>query len=162
MFEPETLADTILFLLEKQPNTEPAELVALIYIADMYHLILYGRTVTESIKNKKYMLIEPSDMDELCKSLKDKTSTYQYLSETDKDSLEFAISRRQIDGFQDIPMCFGINKESEIINKVSKLAIKISQIEQCHSKCKNWPCGDPEKCYSENFRFLKERHESQN
>jgi hypothetical protein len=54
-------------------------------------------------------------------------------------------------------MCFGIEKESEIVNKVAKLVDKLNQIELCHSTCKNWPCKNPEKCVKEKFRFFVKR-----
>ena len=113
MYEKETLKDAVLFLMNtNKTDIDPAELVAILYIADIYHLILYGRTIIDSIKNTKYMLIDTKDMKSLCNELKGKTSDYIYLSDTDKDALEFAMSKRQIGYFQDIPMCFGL-KETE-------------------------------------------------
>jgi hypothetical protein len=109
MYEKETLKDAVLFLMNiSKTDIDPAELVAILYIADIYHLILFGRTIIDSIKDTKYMLMDTDDMRDLCNELKGKTSNYNCLSETDKDALEFAKSRREIYYFQDIPMCFGL------------------------------------------------------
>ena len=111
MYEAETIKDAVSFLIQNKKDIEDfAELRAILYVADIYHLILYGRTITDSIKNTKYMLMDTDDMQKLYEELKDTSSNYNYLSETDKDALEFALSRRQMDGFQSIPMCFGIKE----------------------------------------------------
>jgi hypothetical protein len=113
MYEKETLDNAILYLLKDHPEIEPREMVALLYIADVYHLLLYGRTITNSIKDTKYWLMDTEDMKELIEGLKGSGGDFEYLSETDMDALEFAYNRRQLDfdGFKSIPMCFGI-KES--------------------------------------------------
>ena len=114
MHEEEMIKDAVLFLIKQNEidpiKLDPAKLVAILYVADIYHLLLYGRTIIDSIKNTKYMLMEIEDMEKLCKELEGASSDYPYLSETDKEALKFALERYQIDYFQSIPMCFGIKE----------------------------------------------------
>ena len=111
MYEAETIKDAVLFLIEQNKKAlDPAEMIAVLYVADIYHLILFGRTITNSIKDTKYMLMDTDDMQKLCEEVEGTSSNYIHLSETDKDALEFALSRRQMDGFQSVPMCFGIKE----------------------------------------------------
>ena len=86
--------------------------LAILYVADVYHLLLYGRTITNSIKDTKYWLMDVEDMKELIEKVKDKTPDLKYLSESDLQALDFAYNRRQLelDGFRSIPMCFGIKE----------------------------------------------------
>jgi hypothetical protein len=56
--------------------------------------------------------MDTEDMKELIERVKDSMGDFEYLSETDKDALEFAYNRRQLEseGFRSIPMCFGIKE----------------------------------------------------
>jgi len=105
-FQKETLEDAVLYLLKDHPDIEPSEMVALIYIADVYHLLLSGRTITDSIRDTHYILKTLKEMKEVICRVKDKKSDFKYLSESDRKSLEFAYSRREIekDGFGVFPM----------------------------------------------------------
>ena len=102
MYEKEILDNSVLYLLKDHPNIDPAEMVA----------ILYGRTITNSIKDTKYWLMDTEDMKKLIDRIKDETPDLKYLSESDIQALEFAYNRRQLelDGFRSIPMCFGIKE----------------------------------------------------
>lgn len=110
MYEKEILDNSVLYLLKDHPDIDPAEMVALLYIADVYHLLLFGRTITNSIKDTKYWLMDLDDMRELIERVKDSRCDLKYLSETDIKALEFAYNRRQLDDYPDIPLCFGIKK----------------------------------------------------
>jgi len=111
MFEKETLEDAVLFLLEKnKADIDPAELIYLLYTADIFHALQFGRTITNSVKDKMYMLMKPEDMRELCIRLKGKTSDYKYLSITDRKALDFMLLRSQLDDLQKIPMCVKIRE----------------------------------------------------
>ena len=106
MFEKETLDDAVLFLMKDHPEIDPSEMVALLYIADVYHLLLFGRTITNSVRDTKYFLIESSDMKNIMDKVKDKKSKFEYLSESDRKALEFAYNRGELekDGFGMFPV----------------------------------------------------------
>jgi len=105
----ETLEDAVLYLMEKSGfDMDPAELVYVLYTADIYHAIQFGRTITDSVENHKYLLMKPEAMRDLCLSLKGKKSDYKWLSKTDRVALDFTLLRNQLDDLPKIPMSFGV------------------------------------------------------
>jgi hypothetical protein len=71
-------------------------------------LIIFGRTIIDSIHDFKYYFIEKEDLIKIISE--NKKSDYRYLSETDKEALEFAILRENLcndGGLIPIPKCFG-------------------------------------------------------
>jgi hypothetical protein len=106
MFQQETYEDAVLYLLKGHPEIKPSEMVALLYIADVYHLLLFGRTITDSIRDTHYMLMEVEDMEDVFCRVKDKKSKFEYLSESDRKALDFAYNRGELekDGFGIFPV----------------------------------------------------------
>jgi len=112
MFSKEQLLyDTVLFVLNNSSVTDPNSISTIIYVADLYHLILYGRTIIDSIHGTKYYFIEKEDMKKIIDDVTDKKSKYEYLSESDRKSLIFAINREELSndgGIWPVPKCFGL------------------------------------------------------
>lgn len=120
MIETNAIVDSLYFLLKKIGKTDKLKLVKLLYFADKYHLIKYGRTVT----NDKYVAMfhgpvgsntkDVLDFDDIsleedefeyASSLLKKVSdnsfninssasleSLEFLSETDIESLEFVVN----------------------------------------------------------------------
>jgi hypothetical protein len=108
MFEKETLDDVVIYLLQKG-RSGPDEIVEIIYTADLYHLILLGRTIINSIKDRKYHLLKKEDIEKIITDVTGKTSEFKYLSETDEKALDFAMDRYDLEidaGVYPIPTCF--------------------------------------------------------
>jgi hypothetical protein len=106
VFKKETYEDAVLYLLKDHPEIQPTEMVALLYIADVYHLLLFGRTITDCIRDTRYILMESKDMEDVFHRVKDKKSTFEYLSDTDRKALDFAHNRGEMekDGFGVFPI----------------------------------------------------------
>jgi len=114
----ETIIESLYYILQKIGEADKIKLVKLIYLADKYHLIRYGRTITNddyyameygpvgttlkdvlsydlsniSEHEKKYFseLIERKDLYTF-QAKKDVNISFDMLSETDKEALDFVI-----------------------------------------------------------------------
>ncbi|MBE3085377.1 MAG: hypothetical protein IMZ64_04055 [Bacteroidetes bacterium] len=107
-FEKEQINDAVQYVLNNSSVTDPDSISTIIYTADLYHLILFGRTIINSIRNFKYYFIEKEDLIKVIKE--NKKSDYKYLSETDEEALKFALLREELcndGGLFPIPKCFG-------------------------------------------------------
>ena len=113
-----TIIESLYYILQKIGEADKIKLVKLIYLADKYHLIRYGRTITNddyyameygpvgttlkdvlsydssnmSEHEKKYFseLIERKDLYTF-QAKKDVNISFDMLSETDKEALNFVI-----------------------------------------------------------------------
>ena len=94
MSREESLRDSVLYTISKG-KTNYDDIAEIIYIADLYHLLNFGRTIIESIKDFKYHIINrnhvKNSLEKDFPSQKDLANNYPYLSETDKKSLDFAM-----------------------------------------------------------------------
>jgi hypothetical protein len=106
-YNKEQTNDAVQFVLNNSTITDPDSISTIIYIADLYHLILFGRTIIDSIHDFKYYFIEKEDLIKIINE--NKKSDYKFLSETDRKALKFAIIREELcnEGFLPIPKCFG-------------------------------------------------------
>jgi len=135
MITVKTIVDTIYYLLKKTGKCDKLKIIKLIYLADKYHLIKYGRTVTNddyyamecgpvattakdvlsfdkqliSHKEQKYaeQLIKRSGKFEF-EANKNANVDIDTLSETDKEVLDFVANK------------FGKMKSSELIEYTHK------------------------------------------
>jgi uncharacterized phage-associated protein len=120
MIETSTIIEAIHYLLKKLEKADKIKLVKLIYLADKYHLIRYGRTITNDdyyamehgpvgatvkdvlsfdhfnipSKTFKYLstLINKDDKNGF-RINQDVKITYDMLSDTDKEALDFVIEK---------------------------------------------------------------------
>ncbi len=120
MIETSTIIEAIYYILRKIKKADKIKLVKLIYLADKYHLILYGRTITNddyyamehgpvgttvkdvlsfdefnvSRKELRYAssLIEKIDQNNF-KIRSDTKKAFDMLSDTDKEALDFVIEK---------------------------------------------------------------------
>ena len=121
MIEIGTISETIYFLLSKIGPTDKLKLVKLIYFADKYHVIKYGRTITNdeywamdhgpvrsnvrdvlefndftmSKSERKFAskLIYKISKNRFKKNNLKRPYSYNYLSKTDIEALNFVISK---------------------------------------------------------------------
>ncbi len=119
MIETATIIEAIHYILKKIKKSDKIKLVKLVYLADKYHLIRYGRTITnddyyamehgpvgttvkdvlsfDEILSKKALryassLIEKTDNNNF-KVKSDTKNTFDMLSDTDKEALDFVIEK---------------------------------------------------------------------
>ncbi len=120
MIETSTIIEALYYILKKLKKADKIKLVKLIYLADKYHLIRYGRTITNddyyamehgpvgttvkdvlsfdpfNISRKGYQhvssLIEQIDENHFRANPKAKIS-FDMLSDTDKEALDFIIEK---------------------------------------------------------------------
>lgn len=120
MIETATIIEALYYLLKKLKKADKIKLVKLIYLADKYHLIRYGRTITNddyyamehgpvgatvkdvlsldqfslSKNGYKYAstLLKKVDDNHFIASL-DAEVTFDMLSESDKEALDFVIDK---------------------------------------------------------------------
>jgi len=119
MIETSTIIEALYYILKKLKKADKIKLVKLIYLADKYHLIRYGRTITNddyyamehgpvgttvkdvlsfdpffSKKGYRYAasLIEKIDENHFSANPKAKVS-FDMLSDTDKEALDYIIDK---------------------------------------------------------------------
>jgi uncharacterized phage-associated protein len=119
MIETSTIIETIYYILKKINKADKIKLVKLIYLADKYHLIHYGRTITNddyyamehgpvgtTVKDvlsfddfnisKKALRYASSLIEKVDNNFKVKSDTknaFDMLSDTDKEALDFVIQK---------------------------------------------------------------------
>ncbi len=120
MIETSTIIEALYYILKKIKKADKIKLVKLIYLSDKYHLIRYGRTVTNddyyamehgpvgttvkdvlsfdsfnmSTKAFKYAstLLEKVDKNNF-RAKPDASDVFDMLSDTDKEALDFVINK---------------------------------------------------------------------
>jgi uncharacterized phage-associated protein len=120
MIETSTIIEAIYYILKKTKKADKIKIVKLIYLADKYHLIRYGRTITNddyyamehgpvgatvkdvlnfdsfntSTKAFKFAssLIEKTDKNNF-RAKPDAGDEFDMLSDTDKEALDFVINK---------------------------------------------------------------------
>lgn len=119
MIETSTIIEAIYYILKKINKADKIKLVKLVYLADKYHLIRYGRTITNDdyyamehgpvgttvkdvlsfdsfslVKDVKYAsrLLEKYDEKHFIPNLSARVA-FDMLSETDKEALDFVIEK---------------------------------------------------------------------
>jgi len=87
MLETHTAIETIFYILKKIGPADKIKLIKLVYLADKYHLLRYGRTVT----GDEYFAMENGPV---ASTLKDVLSFNDiYLTEDERSYLESLIER---------------------------------------------------------------------
>jgi len=121
MIAAKTVADTIYYILSKVGKADKLQIIKLIYLADKYHLIKYGRTITgddyyamekgpvgttakDLLTFEEDDVFSPTAKDYIIKLVEQTDKKYTYkaknvdieldtLSETDKEILNFVIEK---------------------------------------------------------------------
>lgn len=99
-----TIIEALYYIHSKTGETDKLKLTRLIYLADKYHLIHYGRTIT----NDDYYVMEHEPVGTTAKDVLN-PSEFNMLSETDREALDFVIEH--FGEFPEYPECLKKDRE---------------------------------------------------